>query len=178
MPLTHWTQKNHGLKLMSIDHALNTSRIVAGLECTLPRYDGLALVPFAELLAQHALERTRKAAVPDRWRTRVAWRGVTSEEGIRPDRIFGLTAPSRPVPDCYFLENDEGTETIEPSLTRQRPAIFFRQNSILRKFALCAATFHNRTHEQRFGIPSFRVLIVTNTPARAAPRARAIHPEI
>ncbi len=167
VPLTHWTQKNQGLKLPSIDHALNTSRIVAGLECALPRHDGLTLVPFVELLEQHAPERTRKAAVPDRWRTRVTWRGTTSEEGIRPDRIFGLTATGHSVPDCYFLENDEGTETIEPSLTRQKPAIFFRQNSILRKFVLYAATFHNRTHEQRFGIPSFRVLMVTTTPTRA-----------
>jgi hypothetical protein len=38
----------------------------------------------------------------------------------------------------------------------------------LRKFVLYAATFHNRTHTQRFGIPSFRVLIVTTTPARVA----------
>ena len=91
-----------------------------GCECALPRYDGLTFLPFAELLARYAPERTRRAASPDRWRTRVTWRGSTSEEGIRPDRIFALTATGRPAPDCYFLENDEGTETIEPSLTRQR----------------------------------------------------------
>jgi Replication-relaxation len=156
VPLIHWTQKNQGLKLPSIDHALNTSRIVAGLECALPRYDGLALVPFVNLLEHHAPERTR-----------VTWRGSTSEKGIRPDCIFALMATGRSAPNCYFLQNDEGTETFEPSLTRKKLTIFFRQNSILRKFVLYAATFHNRTHEQRFGMPSFQVLMVTTTAVRA-----------
>ena len=165
----------------SIEHTLNTTRFIADLQSSIRERSDLAFLSFADLLARYAPERTHKAAIPDRWRTRVSWRGYTGEEGIRPDRIFALMAHGSPAPDTFFLENDEGTETIAPSSRRQAPATFFRQNSILRKFVLYAATFRNRTHTERFGIPSFRVLFVTTTPTRAENMIEAferfIHPE-
>lgn len=162
----NWLQKNRQIKWWSIEHTLSITRFMVQLEVAINNRDDLDLIGFDEILEAHAARSTRQAQQPERFRTPVSWHGHKGEEGIAPDRIFGIRVGDQD--NYFFLEIDEGTETIEPSVRRQRPVSLFRQSSMLRKFVLYANVHQARVHLKNFGIPSFRVLTVTTTPVRAA----------
>jgi hypothetical protein len=168
----HWGQKNREVKKTHIDHTLATTRFMVAHELACRRRGDVRLLPFDELLATLAPERTKRAAIPDRWRVPIAWNGHRGEEGTRPDRIFGLEYAHQPVGknrSFFYVEIDEGTETIEPGERQQRSAAFFRQSSVLRKFIIYAFSRMHRLHERHFDFASTpRILTVTTTPARAA----------
>jgi len=139
---------------------------MVNLEVAINKREDLELISFDEILETKAPRSTRRAQQAERFRTPVIWHDYSGEEGIAPDRIFGIRAGDQD--NYFFLEIDQGTETIEPSVRRQRPVSLFRQSSMLRKFVLYASVHQARVHQKYFGIPSFRVLTVTTTPTRAA----------
>jgi hypothetical protein len=161
----HWLQKNRGIKWWNIEHTLSTAQFQAQLMAAIGRQDELSLLTFDDILAQHAPEKTKRSRQPGRFRTPVTWHGRQSEEGIAPDRIFGVQAPDND--NFIFFENDQGTETIEPSVTRQRSPLFFQHSSILRKLVVYANAFQAMAHRDHFGILAFRVVTVTTTQQRA-----------
>ncbi|MGR8949129.1 MAG: replication-relaxation family protein [Gammaproteobacteria bacterium] len=161
----NWLQKNRNIKWWNIEHMLSTTQFMVQLEVAIKFRDDLSLIRLDEILAVYAPESTRRSAQPERFRTPVTFRTYSGEEGIAPDRIFGIRSGDQE--SFFFLEIDEGTETIEPSTRRQRPSLFFRQSSILKKFVTYANAHAERAHQKHFGIPSFRILTVTTTPRRA-----------
>ena len=162
---TGWAQKNREIKWSNIDHTLSTTRFMVELERSLAPTD-MQLITLPQIIDRYAPPRTKKAKHPAQFRTPISFHNQRGKEGIEPDRIFGICGPKGT--DFFFLEIDEGTETIEPSLSRQRSDTFFRRSSILRKLVLYASAFRHHIHQERFGIPNFRVIFVPPTPARAA----------
>lgn len=162
-----WTQKNRELRPSTIQHDLATSRFMARLwRDTAAAEDG------ARLLYQPEFEATGRpgkgralGGLKNTLRTKIVrWPGQPGEQGTAPDRIFALSAEGRR--QYFFLEMDEGTETIEPGQTRLRRPSFWRDTSLLRKFVIYASAFETKAHQATFDIPVFRVLTVTTKPER------------
>ena len=67
----------------------------------------------------------------------------------------------------FFIEHDEGTETILPSLANQQRPDFFSSTSLLQKLLIYLAYWRAYRHVSELGIQSFEVIIKTRTPERA-----------
>ncbi len=89
-----------------------------------------------------------------------------------------MTIPVTTQPDAYFahqrnnnfkaffLEHDEGTETILPGRNLRQSLHLFRETSLYQKLLISIAAFRHRAHVKQFGITSFSVIIITTTPER------------
>ena len=167
LPEHRWAQKNKELKPITIQHDVATSRFMARL-----RRDAVLAGGDVRLLYQQEFEVKGKSGdtvkhggLKNTLRTMIGdWHGYRGEQGTAPDRIFAFSANGRR--NYFFLEMDEGTETIVPGETRLREASFWRDTSLLRKFVIYANAHDTRAHEAAFGIPVFRVITVTTKPAR------------
>ena len=176
-------QKNAEISLQSIEHHLRTSRFMRMVQISIRNRPGLRLVTFHEILESFAPSATKKASQPERFRTPVVWNNKKSEAGIMPDKIFGIeyTNPKtgKRFFHPYFLEIDNGTETIEPGVRRQRAADFLTKPSILQKQVIYQSARKHGAHKQHFGIDRFYVLMVTTTPNRASEMiARTFEPHL
>lgn len=168
LPEHRWAQKNRELKPITIQHDVATSRFMARL-----RRDAVLAGGDCRLLYQQEFEVKGKATdhakhggLKNTLRTIITnWHGYRGEQGTAPDRVFAFVANGKR--HYFFLEMDEGTETIVPGETRLREPSFWRDTSLLRKFVIYANAYDTRAHEAAFGIPVFRVLTVTTKPGRA-----------
>ena len=152
---------NRGLSRVFLHHALEVAEVMVGVELACRRHD-IAFVSPEEVLVS-APERTRLLRRPFRWHVTVRSDGQVHELGIEPDMVFGLRlARQRGAPRelFFFLEADRGTMPVS------RKSL--QQTSVLRKILVYRETWSRRVHEKHFGIPNFRVLVVTPTEARAA----------
>lgn len=82
----------------------------------------------------------------------------------RPDAYFALQNHQT---NFFFLESDEGTETIIPGDHVRHSAQLFEQTSLLAKYLVYFAAYRKRSHQKQFGIPKFSVITVTTTPRRS-----------
>jgi hypothetical protein len=169
LPEHHWAQKNRELKPGTIHHELATSRFMARLWRDIAAEGGDARV----LYQQEFLKPTRANGVAQRGglknvlRTKITnWHGYREVQGTAPDRIFAIVLGGRR--HYFFLEMDEGTETIVPGKARLHDPSFWRDTSLLRKFVIYASAFETKAHQDTFGIPVFRVLTITTKPGRVA----------
>ena len=81
----------------------------------------------------------------------------------QPDGYFALEAKRI---EFYFLESDEGTETILPGKSARQSMQLFHETSLFAKYLVYIAAFRKRAHVKQFGITSFQVITVTTTPRR------------
>jgi Replication-relaxation len=115
----------------------------------------------------------RKSKIPLRLATKIDW-DVLIPGSANPQT---LTIPVATEPDGYFathkaqdafffVESDEGTETILPGKHIQQSLQLFTATSLYAKYLIYSSAFRKRAHVKQFGIPSFRVITVTSTPRR------------
>ena len=168
MPEHRWAQKNRELRPNTIQHDIATSRFMARLRRDAMLVGGDALVLYQQEfdVVGKGGATAKHGGLKNTLRTNISgWHGYRGEQGTAPDRIFAFSANGNR--HYFFLEMDEGTETIAPGEARLREPIFWRDTSLLRKFVIYASALQERTHVAAFGIPIFRVLTVTTKPGRA-----------
>lgn len=160
--VSRWTQKNAELKPMAIQHHLSITRFMVRFASDVAMREGARLLYADELLPAETRQPGRGLA--NTIRADVPWPVPGRQQGTAPDQIFGLEmAGERQV---FFLEIDQGTETIEPNERRLKSPRFWSDTSFLRKMLIYGAAFRCGAHKRQFGIPVFRVLTVTTTLGR------------
>lgn len=162
-----WRQKNTEIRGRSIQHTLATTRFLVELEIAARRQQAVELLHADQVLSADRLRRPGALTL----RPVVDWYGHHGEEGTAPDRLIALRdrrLPAERDTQVLLIEIDQGTETIAPSGAKLRSRSFFRDTSLLRKFVIYAQAFRSGTHRDQLGIPVFRVLTVTTSPARVA----------
>ncbi|MCH9808459.1 MAG: hypothetical protein K0U74_12060 [Alphaproteobacteria bacterium] len=115
------------------------------------------------------------AKTPLQLKTRIDWlvklpgnSGLTEHTipiSTQPDGYFAHQLATNKL-SFFFLESDEGTETILPGADLRRSLQLFSQTSLLQKYLTYIAAFRSRAHQKQFGIPAFKVITVTSTPKR------------
>lgn len=176
LPEHRWAQKNRELKPSTIQHDVATSRLMARL-----RRDAALAGGDVRLLYQQEFDTKGKTGdvakhggPKNTLRTDITnWHGYRGEQGTAPDRIFAFSANGKR--QYFFLEMDEGSETIAPGEARLREPSFWRDTSLLRKFVIYASAFETKAHVAAFDIPVFRVLTVTTKPGRSEAMRAACH---
>jgi len=108
---------------------------------------------------------TQAAPKPFAWRVKVQHNGSLQDVGVHPDYAFALRFADGSK-RCYLVECDRGTMPVE------RAAL--RQTSILKKLLVYHRGHKQNMHVRHFNWKAFRVLLVANTPARAANIKQAI----
>ncbi|MDA2934787.1 replication-relaxation family protein [Acidobacteria bacterium AH-259-D05] len=135
---TDWNTKNRSLRDVSINHRLLITHIRAVIETACRGRDGLQLLFWRE-------GREIYDAIE------VALEGSYRRVPVAPDAFFGIQDAKGRM--YFFLEADRGTMT-------------------LKRFTLklkgYAAYWHEKKHEDKFGIRYFRVLTVTTSAVRKA----------
>src|ERR1039457_2995171 len=144
-----WGEKNRGIGRIYLAHALLVSDVMVALELAC-RQRGIRLL--------HEDELNLPVEAPLHWRGKN--RGGT-RLGVIPDRVFALEYKDQNGQVqrvYYFLEADRGAmPVVREKLT---------QTSFYRKLLAYEATWTNKVHQRHLGIPRFRVLTVTTSPAR------------
>ncbi len=146
-----WSEKNHAIGRMFLEHALLVSDIMTSLELACRKRGDVRLIYEDQLALQSERE-------PFQWRVKLQ-NGVTL--GVVPDRVFALeyTDQNGQIQRAYFfLEADRGTMPV----TRSN----LSQTSFTRKLLAYEATWTKKIHQQHLGIHRFRVLTVTTSEAR------------
>ena len=157
-----WTQKNAELKPLSIEHHMAITRFMTfAAERCAAHPD--ATLRYADEIIDHS-QRPAGQGLANIIRADVKWHINGRSEGTAPDQIFALDVDDER--QYFFLEIDEGSETVEPGDRRRRSMRFWRDTSLLRKFLIYSAAFRAGEHKRQFGIPVFRVLTVTTSPER------------
>jgi protein involved in plasmid replication-relaxation len=153
-----WTAKNRSLRPTFYRHTLMVSGVMVAFEAACRRHGTVRVIPWEEILETKCPPETRKKAKPQTWRVRISGKGAV---GVTPDRIFGLHFLERPEGanrTYFFLEADRGSM---PVVRRT-----FTQTAIYKKLLAYHATATGGLHTKLFGIQSFRVLTVTDSPER------------
>lgn len=162
-----WKAKNRELTRLFYEHTLFVSSVMVAFERACRERGNARIVPFAEILAGKAPPATRRLPRPQTWNVKVSAAESsdvdrTQTVGITPDKIFGvqlLDLPEGRNTAYFFLEADRA----EMPVIRRRLS---NATSIFKKLVTYHATNRQAIHRGRFGMPSFRVLTVTTSPAR------------
>ena len=146
-----WSEKNHKIGRVYLDHTLLVSDIMVSLELACRKRSSVRLLYEDELELPGGEQSFH-------WRVKVN-DGV--KLGVIPDRAFALEYADQhgQLQRAYFfLEADRGTVPV----IRQT----LSQTSFYRKLLTYKATWTNKVHQRHLGIPRFRVLTVTTGAAR------------
>lgn len=146
-----WSEKNHVIGRVYLEHALLVSDIMVTIELACRKHGGIKIL-YEDQLTLHSEQR------PFRWRVRIqnGWK-----LGVIPDRVFALEFPdsgSQNQRAYFFLEADRGTMPVKRRT--------LSQTSFYRKLLAYEATWMQNIHRTRFGFHRFRVLAVTTSAAR------------
>jgi hypothetical protein len=151
-----WTAKARTAKHGEIEHALEVTDFMVGLELACSRRRTLRIIHLDEILNSIAPEETRKNPKPYFWPVSVRWRGKASVIHPIPDQIFGIQDLNRPEGrnrKFFFAEMDRGTmPAVRLDLTK---------TSFLRKLLAYGYTYQQDLHTAIYGFPNVRVLTVT-----------------
>ena len=147
-----WSEKNHDIGRMFLEHALLVSDVMVSLELACRKHDGIKLLYEDQLALQSERNQFQ-------WQVKVHDHGVTL--GVVPDRVFALeyadhTGAMQRV--YFFLEADRGTMPVVRS--------GLKQTSFYRKLLAYEATWTQKIHQRKLGIHRFRVLTVTTNAMR------------
>ena len=166
LPEHRWAQKNRELKPSTIQHDVATSRFMARLRRDAMLAGGDVKVLYQQEFEAQGGSSSKLGGLKNTLKTAItSWHGYRGEQGTAPDRFFAFTDGVNR--QYFFLEIDEGTETIVPGEARLREPSFWRDTSLLRKFVIYASAFETKAHVAAFKIPAFRVLTITTKPGRA-----------
>lgn len=143
-----WSEKNHVIGRVYLEHALLVSEVMVSLELACRNHGHVRLL-YEDQLSPHQ---------PFRWKVKVENR---LKLGVVPDRVFALEFQDQDgnsQRSFFFLEADRGTMPVKRhSLS---------QTSMYRKFLTYEATWSQSIHRKRFGFHRFRVLTVTTIADR------------
>ncbi len=159
-----WSAKNRSIRHRFLKHTLLVADIMVAFSVSCRMHGNVRLIPFEEILATTAPERTKRMRHPQTWRVTLPKIGSV---GLTPDKIFGLEFQDRPEGKnrvYFFLEADRGTMPVE----RSNP----KQTSFDKKLRVYHETYRRKLHTERFGIKNFRVLTVTTSKERVATMVR------
>jgi hypothetical protein len=151
-----WGEKNRAVGRIFLEHALLVSDVMVALELACRKSGQIRFLTEDDLQFPPQVAHQRQ---PFHWQVKVS---SHLKLGIIPDRTFALEYQG---PDgnreraFFFLEADRGTMPV----VRRNLA----QTSFYRKLLAYEATWSQSLHRIRFGFHRFRVLTVTNSPARA-----------
>lgn len=140
VPMTDWAEKNRDLSQLYIDHTLMIARFRAALTVALRE------TPSTQLELFERESRSLKAE----------WQYSGRRAYVNPDAFFLLRDTARPEGrqrSAFFLEADRSTMSLDRLRT---------------KFANYSRMYADRVHQDRFGVPSFRVVTVTKSAERAS----------
>lgn len=151
-----WTAKARTAKRGEIEHALEVTDFMVGLELACSRRRSLRIIHLDEILTQIAPEETRKNPKPYFWPVSVRWRGKESVIHPIPDRIFGIQDLNRPEGrnrKFFFAEVDRGT----------MPAVRLdlSKTSFIRKLLAYGHTYQQDLHTAIYGFSNVRILTIT-----------------
>lgn len=141
-----WNEKNTSISRLFLEHALMVSDVMVAIELACRRHGGVRLIHEDQL------------SLPSQWRVKI---GSGTRLGVIPDRVFALqySGQNRQTGRAYFfLEADRGTMPVIRSN--------YSQTSFYRKLLAYEATWTQKIHQRKLGIPRFRVLTVTTSPLR------------
>jgi hypothetical protein len=127
-----------------------------------------------------------KARTPLQLKTRIDWpvrlpgnsqlTTLTIPVSTQPDGYFAHQQTAQP--KFFFLESDEGTETILPGRNLRQSLHLFRETSLLQKYLIYIAAYRRRAHLKQLGITSFAVITVTTTPRRVGQIIERLAPHL
>src|SRR5207244_6955924 len=140
---------------VEIDHAIEITEFMVGLEVAIRRRGNLQMIFFDEILATIAPEETRASKRPYQWPVSLRWKGSDLVLHPTPDRIFGIRDLERREDanrKFFFLEADRGTMPTERS--------DLSKTSYLRKLIGYGHTYKHDLHARRYNLPNVRVLTV------------------
>jgi hypothetical protein len=155
-----WQAKSRTAVRGEIDHALEITQFMIGLEVACRRRGTLQLIHFDEILTTIAPDETRASKRPYQWPVSLRWKGSDLVLHPTPDRIFGIRDLERSRSKYLFLECDRGTMP-----TERRD---LSKTSYLRQLIGYAQTYRHDLHAKRYGLPNVRVLTVTPGRQRIA----------
>ncbi len=150
-----WGEKNRAIGRIFLEHALLVSDVMVALELACRNAE-------VRLLTEEELSRNESRSF--HWQVNLQGLAV----GIVPDRVFALefsAAGGQRERAYFFLEADRGTMPV----VRKN----LLQTSFHRKLLAYEATWEQSLHRTRFGFHRFRVLTVTNSPARVQSLVKA-----
>jgi len=153
-----WSRKNFEAKRAFMLHQLVVTDLRVALILAVRARPELALVEPAALIAAMpaATQATNK---PLAWRLKVQHKGSLQEIGVHPDYAFALRFADGSK-KAYLVECDRGTMPVERA--------GLKQTSIVKKLLVYLSGHKQKMHVRHFGWKAYRVLIITNTPKRAA----------
>jgi len=190
----NWTRRNAavsdprtGIGVKIIPHTLMVADILTEIErCTLDSAGAVRLIDEPEILATIVPEQTRLSRRPFAWYVTVPYprrhrlgngdieiRRESRRLGVAPDRVFGL----------YFAHLPEGKNRLFFMLEADRSGNGHRgmpvvrssleTSSIYKKLLAYSGTWAQGIHQERLGLKSFQVLIVTLSRDRVDHMAEA-----
>ncbi len=169
LPSTRWRERNKDLRGKNIWHTLNTTRFLVDVAVAAREHAGVSLVYSDQLPQKGATQGVLFKNSQQSIRTQIDWNGHFGIEGAAADSLFAIEEHDRPKGRNrrhYFVEIDQGTETIVPGKRQQKSRAFFRDSSILRKYVTYASMRITGAQKSRFEFNNFRVLFVTTNAAR------------
>jgi hypothetical protein len=116
------------------------------------------LITKQEILAQ-ASEKAQRALKPFSWQVIAPWENTKLRLPVVPDEPFGLeflSLPQGPLTAWFLFEADTGSETVIPIDLKNTNKV-----TLFHKYLGYAASDEQGLVTERFGVPSFRVLTVT-----------------
>jgi hypothetical protein len=158
-----WTARARTAVRGEIDHTLEITEFMVGLEVACRRRGTLQVIHFDEILASIAPEETAKSRRPYQWPVTLRWKGTDLVLHPTPDRIFGIRDLERREGanrKFFFAEMDRGTMPTERK--------DLSKTSYLRKLVGYAHTYRHDVHTRRYNLPNVRVITITPGRQRIA----------
>ena len=178
-PKTHLAEQNSDLKQRFILHTLNVTDFLVDIITAARATVGASYQPSETLLADTNTLATNRSLRP--MRVTVTNAGTRNEVSVIPDAYFALSVPSLKAEEgkknralYFFAEIDLGTEpierfvdhTLQPTVSNTTALLNLNRSSIVRKLLGYDQVLKQGLHRSEYGIPSFRVLIVTTSQKR------------
>jgi len=165
-PKLDWTDKNHTVGRLFIEHTLLTADLAVAFECSSRRTSSVRLIEASDILAS-APEATRSAPNPWALPARILHGDAAHDVRVIPDKVFGLDFTEARKRSYFFVEADRATMPVMRSHPRQTS---FHQKVL----AYLAGAGAANAHGKRFGIGNFRVLTITTSQERIATMLEAV----
>lgn len=163
---SRWTQKNAELTTRTIDHQLETARLISGLHAATFHHEGVRFKYLDDIIPED-LAKDRPAGLFTTLRADVKdWPVVGREQGTAADQIIAIERGQQG--SVFMVELDRGTETITPGKKHRESDSFWSRTSYLRKLLVYGAAFRSEAHQHQLGISVFRKLTITTNPGRVA----------
>jgi hypothetical protein len=151
-PDISWSEKNHSIGRIFLEHALFVSDVIVLFQLACQKAG-------IRLLAEHEL--VSRPERPFQWKVSL---NSHLKLGVIPDRVFALELSDQNEQTnrtVFFLEADRGTMPVKRRT--------YSQTSFHRKMLAYEATWSQKIHSACFGLPRFRVLTVTKSIERLQP---------